>query len=157
MACTNGNATCIPIGPTGATGAAGAAGANGTNGSVYEHFDTGVLDESWINGVETLLPGMTHILTGPTGNYAVQFNLLNKKRATSSGSIRLFVNNVLVHTWGPITQGSLSGSEDFIMDTDSSVWRGNIINGTTVEVKVIKTTDANINTFQYSWMIQKLD
>lgn len=32
MACTNGNATCIPIGPTGATGATGATGPAGPTG-----------------------------------------------------------------------------------------------------------------------------
>lgn len=160
MACTNGNATCIPIGPTGATGATGAdgaAGADGTNGSVFEHFDTNSPDFGWVNGVDTLVTGMTHTLTGPTGNYAVQFNLLNNKRATSSGSIKLFVNGVNVHTWGPIAQGTLSGNPDQIRGTDSSIWRGNITNGDVVEVKTIKTTDAIITTVQYSWMIQKLD
>ena len=156
MACTNGNATCIPIGPTGATGATGADGAPGTNGSVFEHFDTNLVDDTW-ELTDTPVTGMTHTLTGPTGNYAVQFNLLNKKRGSSSGSIKLFVNGVNVHTWGPIAQGTLSGSPDFINDTDSSIWRGNIANGNVVEVKVIKTSDAIITTLQYSWMIQKLD
>jgi len=162
MACTNGNATCIPIGPTGATGVTGATGADGppgptgTNGSVFEHFDTNVIDVTW-TPTDVLVPGMTHTLTGATGNYAVQFNLLNKKRGSSSGSIKLFVNGANVHTWGPIAQGTLSGSPDFINDTDSSIWRGNIANGDVVEVKVIRTSDALISTLQYSWMIQKLD
>lgn len=157
MACTNGNATCIPIGPTGATGAEGAPGADGTNGSVFEHFDTNIVDHTWDLNVDDPVPGMNHTLTGPTGNYVVQFNLLNDKRANSSGSIKLFVNGVNVHTWGTILQGTLSGSPDFIRGTDSSIWRGNIANGNVIEVKTVRTTDAIIKTLQYSWMIQKLD
>ncbi len=120
-----------------------------------EHFGEGVVSDFTWDATDQVIPGMSHVLTGSSGSYAVHVHLRNRYRDQSSGTAKLFVNGIEVITWGPNQQGLLGGVGDFIQITDSFVWRGSVDTGQTIEVKVTSTTPSKIATFNYSWIILK--
>jgi len=144
-----------PAGADGAEGAQGPPGTDGTDGQVFEYFDAAAIDHSWQDGVESVVVGATHTVTAD-GNYQVHAELVNQKTLSSVGSsvafLRLYVAGVLVQE-RPVTAPSPTNGS--YQDHDSILWRGNVLDTQTIEVRCETVTGALINTVHRSMLINK--
>lgn len=128
----------------------GPTGPPGTNGTAFEYFDNQVIDLTWVDATDTPVTSMTHT-PAATDDYEVHVNLINTYADSANGTIKLKVNGVTQLTWGPLIQNGITTT----YQTDSFVWRGNVVSGQAITVEVNKTGAPNISTKNFSWLINK--
>lgn len=149
-----------PSGPAGVDGATGAqgiqgiqgpAGPAGTDGMAFEQYINLDIDYSWTT-LETVIPGATHNV-GADGDYQVHVSSSHAAIAGVTGTLRLYVNNVL-----QISMELIVGTE--VIDTSiqkevSMNWRGALLNTQTIELRVIKVTANALTTTKVNMLINK--
>ena len=142
-------------GPEGPQGPAGADGADGADGQVYEYFDAAQIDHPWQDGIESLIIGATHTITAD-GNYQVHVNISSFLVLTGVGAtppkLRLYVGGVMVQEKTILAPNPTDGR---YQEDNSILWRGNILNTQTVEVRCETVTGAVINTNHRAMLINK--
>ena len=139
-----------PPGPIGPVGPAGPPGPAGPAGALFEYYDSqSIAPHTW-DDPESVVPGMSYALAGPTGTYAVHVHLTDDMLQAASGQFRLYVDGVLVNQ-KPVSTGGTTE----IITQHSITWHGAINNGDVVEVRVFSST-TKIDTIGFDWLIFQL-
>ena len=153
-----------PPGPPGATGSTGPIGPQGIAGPIgpagsvdFEFFDAQAIDHSWLDAAESVIAGMSHIIAGASGEYAVWITVNTGRVADSQGDLRLYVDGVKVDEM--IDAAKFQANEvspDDIRSPLSFIWKGPMDNGDVVEFRCEKTGAPAINTDHYQWLFLKV-
>jgi len=145
-----------PQGPPGANGQDGAPGAAG--GMQFETFYQFTEGAIW-NPIETAWIGTSYVITGGDGDYQIHVDTMITAEQGNEGTIRLYVDGVNVDERN--IQGATVGVgvETGVTVFPSFNWRGNILNGATVEIRQFLTLPQigvnGINSVKGSILINK--
>jgi hypothetical protein len=147
-----------PAGQDGADGAQGPQGPPGAGGGLqYEHYFTTPLDALW-SQAETVQPEFNHTVTAD-GVYQIHLNLRTSMGGSgfnTQGTILLYINGVVVDQVVPSFPniGILPPGERVILD-NVIFWRGNMLNGQTIEVRRQATLNSFIGSVHGNMLVNR--
>ena len=136
----------------GEQGPQGDPGEDGTNGGMtFEQYINLDIDYSW-DEIESVIPAATHNVSAD-GNYQVHVSTSEFITDGGRGEVRLYANGIMVANM-PVASLSESISPT-VQKNHSMNWRGSLLLGETIEIRVVKSNPTVIATNKVNLLINK--